>query len=63
MNEQEGRSLSSSEEVPENHDRRKPYEQPQIIYRAPLEAMAAVCAPSPPAKGNPGLCPSGPISS
>ena len=63
MNEQEDRSSSSSEEVPENHDRRKAYEQPQVIYRAPLEAMAAVCAPAPPAKGNPGLCPSGPISS
>jgi hypothetical protein len=42
---------------------KKRYEKPQIVYRAPLEAMAAVCAPSPPAKSNPGACPSGPISS
>ncbi|HKP88145.1 MAG TPA: hypothetical protein VJZ26_18715 [Blastocatellia bacterium] len=42
---------------------RKSYERPQVIYRAPLEAMAVVCAPSPPAKSNPGVCPSGPISS
>jgi hypothetical protein len=26
---------------------KKPYERPQIIYRAPLEAMAAVCTPAP----------------
>lgn len=43
--------------------KKKAYERPQVIYRAPLEAMAAVCAPSPPSKSNPGLCPSGPISS
>jgi hypothetical protein len=29
---------------------KKPYERPQIIYRAPLEAMAAVCTPTPPGK-------------
>ena len=39
------------------------WERPRILYREPLEAMAAVCAPSPPAKSNPGLCPEGPISS
>ena len=39
------------------------YDAPRILYREPLEAMAAVCAPSPPAKGNPGFCPQGPISS
>jgi hypothetical protein len=39
------------------------YEAPSILYREPLEAMAAVCAPSPPAKSNPGFCPQGPISS
>ena len=59
--------LSSSDDetndVPENKTEKQPYEKPQIIYRAPLEAMAAVCAPSPPAKGNPGVCASGPISS
>jgi hypothetical protein len=45
--------------------RREPkgYERPRILSREPLEAVAAVCAPSPPAKGNPGVCPSGPISS
>ena len=42
---------------------RRPYEAPRIVYREPLEAMAAVCAPAPPAKNNPGLCPSGPIAS
>jgi hypothetical protein len=42
---------------------RKPYVPPQILSHEPLEVMAAVCAPSPPAKGNPGFCPSGPISS
>jgi hypothetical protein len=42
---------------------KKAYERPQVIYRAPLEAMAAVCAPAPPSKSNPGICPSGPISS
>jgi hypothetical protein len=39
------------------------YERPRILSREPLEAVAAVCAPTPPAKGNPGMCPSGPISS
>jgi hypothetical protein len=42
---------------------RHSYQPPRILYREPLEAMAAVCAPSPPAKGNPGFCPQGPISS
>jgi hypothetical protein len=42
---------------------RRPYQQPRILFREPLEAMASVCAPHPPAKGNPGVCPSGPISS
>lgn len=42
---------------------RKPYVPPQILSREPLEVMASVCAPTPPAKGNPGFCPSGPISS
>lgn len=39
------------------------YKAPCILYREPLEAMAAVCAPAPPAKSNPGFCPQGPISS
>ena len=42
---------------------RKSYEPPRILSRDPLEAMAALCAPRPPAKGNPGLCPRGPINS
>ncbi len=43
---------------------KKKYEAPQIVYISDLEVMqTAVCAPSPPAKGNPGFCPQGPISS
>lgn len=55
--------------IPEKHPSRaetsskRPYERPRILSREPLEAVAAVCAPAPPAKGNPGACPSGPISS
>lgn len=44
-------------------DGKRPYERPRILHREPLEAMAAICAPRPPAKGNPGFCPQGPISS
>lgn len=39
------------------------WETPRILTREPLEAVAAVCSPPGVAKGNPGLCPSGPISS
>jgi hypothetical protein len=39
------------------------YESPRILYREPLEAMAAVCSPAPPAKGNVAFCSQGPISS
>ncbi|HEX7154595.1 MAG TPA: hypothetical protein VF618_24130 [Thermoanaerobaculia bacterium] len=42
---------------------RKQYEPPQILSREPLEVMAAVCAPNPPAKANAGQCPRGPINS
>lgn len=42
---------------------KRPYEPPRILSREPLEAVAAVCSPAPPAKGNPGACPSGPIAS
>ena len=42
---------------------RRAYERPRILYREPLETIAAICSPSPPAKGNPGVCPLGPISS
>jgi len=47
---------------PSGPDRRR-YEPPRILYREPLEAMAAVCAPVPPAKGNVAFCSQGPISS
>lgn len=43
--------------------KRKPYAPPRILSREPLEAMAALCSPTPPAKSNPGLCPRGPINS
>jgi hypothetical protein len=42
---------------------RRPYQPPRILFREPLEAMAAICTPSPPAKANKGHCPMGPISS
>lgn len=43
--------------------KKRPYESPRITFQEPLEALAVVCSPSPPAKGNPGTCPTGPISS
>jgi hypothetical protein len=42
---------------------KRPYHRPRILSREPLESVAAVCAPAPPAKSNLGVCPSGPISS
>jgi hypothetical protein len=42
---------------------RRRYEPPRVLHREPLESIAAVCAPAPPAKTNPGFCPQGPISS
>ncbi len=42
---------------------RLPYETPQITFREPLETLAAVCTPSPPAKSTPVACPQGPVSS
>ena len=42
---------------------RKPYETPRVLFREPLEVLATVCSPAPPAKGNPVACPIGPISS
>ena len=42
---------------------REVYESPSILYREPLEAVAAVCSPVHPAKANPGACPEGPTSS
>ncbi len=42
---------------------REPYETPSILYREPLEAVAAVCVPVNPAKASPAICTQGPISS
>lgn len=36
---------------------KKKYRRPEILYREPLEAMAALCTPRPPAKANVGTCP------
>jgi hypothetical protein len=49
--------------APSHAPEKRPYEAPRILYREPLEAMAAVCAPVPPAKGNVAFCSQGPISS
>ena len=49
--------------APNSAPEKRPYEAPRILYREPLEAMAAVCAPVPPAKGNVAFCSQGPISS
>jgi len=51
------------DETENKQQERKPYTPPRIVSREPLEAMAAVCSPQPPAKGNAGLCPRGPINS
>jgi len=32
---------------------RKPYEKPRVLYREPLEAVAAACTPTPPGKSGP----------
>jgi hypothetical protein len=42
---------------------KRPYQRPRILSREPLEAVAAICAPAPPAKGNPVACSQGPIAS
>jgi hypothetical protein len=42
---------------------KRPYDAPRVLSREPLEAVAAVCAPAPPAKANPLACPVGPIAS
>lgn len=55
----ERKKTSSQTEISE----REPYEPPRIVYREPLEAVAAVCSPIGQAKGNPGDCPLGPITS
>lgn len=53
----EGKKTSSRSEGVE----REPYEPPRIVYREPLETVAAVCSGT--GKGNPGDCPTGPILS
>jgi hypothetical protein len=42
---------------------KKPYSPPRIVSREPLEAMAAICRPTPPSKANAGACSLGPINS
>jgi hypothetical protein len=42
---------------------RKRYTPPRIISREPLEAMAAICRPTPPSKTNAAVCPNGPANS
>jgi hypothetical protein len=54
--------IPETPETPESIERR-PYQPPRILFREPLEAMAAICTPHPPAKANKGVCPMGPISS
>jgi len=64
----ENRQTNPASEVNEEENAgfrsvRRSYERPRILSREPLEAVAAVCSPPGVAKSNPGLCPSGPISS
>ena len=57
--------MSEHQSRPENEEPvgRKPYSPPRILSREPLEAMAAICSPTPPAKANAGACPLGPVNS
>ena len=57
--------MAERQPTPENEApvTRKSYSPPRILSREPLEAMAAVCSPTPPAKANAGVCPRGPINS
>jgi hypothetical protein len=56
--------MADRQDETENKQRaRKAYTPPRIVSREPLEAMAAVCSPRPPAKSNAGFCPKGPINS
>ena len=56
-------SVAQAPETNNEEKKRRPYSPPSIISREPLEAMAALCSPRPPAKGNAASCPSGPINS
>lgn len=59
-----GKRMEQKKPGPGNgQEGRRAYEPPRILHREALEAMAAVCAPRPPAKGNVALCSQGPISS
>lgn len=53
--------MSKDQDKPGSGDekpaRKKKYRRPEILYREPLEAAAALCQPRPPAKGNVGACP------
>ena len=51
----EDKSKRGSNEAP--NTAKKKYRRPEILYREPLEAMAALCEPRPPAKANVGSCP------
>ena len=42
-------------EVRSRKQARKVYEKPRIIFREPLEVVAAACTPSPPGKTS-GIC-------
>jgi hypothetical protein len=64
--------VMASEQVPQSSTaaedstgsrNRRTYERPRLLFQEPLEAMASICMPHPPAKQNTGLCPTGPISS
>jgi len=38
--------------VEEQPSARRPYERPAILFREPLEAVAAACTPQPPGKAD-----------
>jgi hypothetical protein len=42
---------------------KRPWQRPRILFREPLEVLAAVCQPAPPAKATITACRRGPISS
>jgi hypothetical protein len=46
-NRSEQQAALTAERASEATTHKKPYEAPQILYRAPLEAMASVCSPPP----------------
>ena len=60
MNDSRDRLLSEETNTtqPDSREGKKAYEKPQVIYRAPLEAMAGLCA-----KADDVMCEAGPIQS